>query len=86
MLKYHGLRRQVRCEFGTDNTAVTMRPGNLSPDAAVVATVLLGLSLVYVSHPLSLVPCYLLCSVDSFDLDKGCVWVLVGLGPTQQQK
>ena len=45
-----------------------MRPGNLSPDATVVTTVLLGLSLVDVSHPLSLVPCHLLGSVDSFDL------------------
>ena len=63
-----------------------MRPGNLSPDATVVTTVLLGLSLVDVSHPLSLVPCHLLGSVDSFDLDKGCVWVLVGLGPTQPIK
>uniref|UniRef100_A0A1J3JLX8 Uncharacterized protein n=1 Tax=Noccaea caerulescens TaxID=107243 RepID=A0A1J3JLX8_NOCCA len=77
----HGLRRQVGCEFSTDNTAVTMRPGYFSPDATVVATILLCLSLVDVSHPLSLVPCYLLSSVDSFDLNKGCVWVLVRLRP-----
>ena len=58
-----------------------MRPGNLSPDTAVVATVLLCLSLVDVSHPLSLVPVYLLLSVNSFDLDEGRVWILVGLRP-----
>lgn len=78
---YHGFGRKVRLELGANNTTVTMRPNDLSPNAAVMATVLLDLGLVYVSHFLPTVPCYLLLRVHALDLNQRSVWVLVRLRP-----
>jgi len=78
---YHGFGGEVRLELGTDYTAVTMRPADLAPNAAIVRPILLNLSLVNVSQLLPQVPGNLLLGVHPLDLNQRCVWVLVRLGP-----
>ena len=78
---YHGFGGKVGLELGTDYTAVTMGPADLTPNASVVRPILLNLGLVNVSQLLPQVPGNLLLGVHSLDLNQGCVWVLVGLGP-----
>ena len=80
-IKYHGFRGQVRLELSSDNAAVTVRPANLPPNAAVVRSILLNLSLVDISHLFTKVPIHFLLGVHSFDLNQGRVWVLVRLRP-----
>lgn len=80
---YHGLGWKIGGELGANDTSVTMRPRDLSPNATVVAAVLLYLSLVNVSQTLPGVPGHLLLGVDVLDLNQGRVWVLVRLRPAQ---
>jgi hypothetical protein len=54
-----------------------MRPINLSPNASIVATVLLYLGLVNVRYTLPSIPCNLFLGVYSLNLDKRGVWVLI---------
>lgn len=58
-----------------------MRPGNLTPNAAIVASILLHLGLVNVCQFLPSIPCNLLLGVYPLDLNKRGVWVLIYLGP-----
>jgi len=58
-----------------------MRPGNLTPNAAIVATIFLHLGLVNVCQFLPGIPCNLFFGVYPLDLNKRGVWVLIYLGP-----
>lgn len=62
-----------------------MRPGDLTPNATVMAPVLLYLSLVNVSQTLPGVPCHLLLGVDVLDLNQGRVWILVRFRPGRNE-
>lgn len=77
MEKYHGFRRQIGLELSTNDTRVSVRPDNLSPNATIVGAVLLHLSLVDVSQALPSVPPNLLLGVHSLDLKQRRVRVLV---------
>ena len=83
---YHGFRRKVRLELSTNDTAVTVRPGDLSPDAPIVGPILLHLGLVDVRQSLPAVPIHLLLGVHSLHLDQRRVWVLVRFRPNHQPK
>lgn len=54
-----------------------MRPGNLTPNAAVMGSILLNLGLVNICHSLATIPCYLFLGVHPFDLNKRGVRILV---------
>jgi len=54
-----------------------MRPRNLPPNAAVMASILLHLSLVNIGHSLAGIPPYFFFGVHSLNLDQGCVGILV---------
>jgi len=82
--KYHGLWRQVGLELSSDNTAVSMRPCDLAPNAAIMGSLLLHLGLVDVCHALTSIPCNFFLGVDSLNLDQWCVGILVGLRPNHQ--
>lgn len=84
--QYHGFGWQIGSELSTNDATVTMRPGNLAPNAAVVAPILLHLGLVDVRQALSSVPCHLLFGVHSIDLNQGGAWVLVRLRPNQNNQ
>lgn len=58
-----------------------MRPGNLTPNAAIVAAILLHLGLVNVGQFLPSIPCNFFLGVYPLDLNKRGVWVLIYLGP-----
>ncbi len=49
----HGLGRQIGLELGSDNTTVTVRSDDLSPNATKVRSVLLHFGLVDVRHSLA---------------------------------
>jgi hypothetical protein len=68
--KYHGLWRQVGLELSSDNTAVSMRPCDLAPNAAIMGSLLLHLGLVDVCHALTSIPCNFFLGVDSLNLDQ----------------
>lgn len=69
-LRSHGFRWEVGLELSSDNTAVTVWPADLSPNATVVRSILLHLSLVDVCHALPEVPSDLLLSVNTLDLNQ----------------
>ena len=82
---YHRLWWKIWLEFCTNNTTVTVRPCNLTPDATVMGSILLHLGLVDICHSLASIPCYLLFGVHSLNLDQRCVWVLVWLGSEKDE-
>jgi hypothetical protein len=79
----HGLRREVGLELGTDDARVSVRTGDLAPDAPVAGLIALGLGLVDVRHALASVPRDILLGVHPLDLHERRGLVLVRLGPAQ---
>jgi len=63
-----------------------MRPGDLSPNATVVAAVRLHLGLVDVRQPLPGVPRHILLGVHILDLNQRRARVLIRLGPEGKKK
>jgi len=54
-----------------------MRPGDLAPNASIVASVLLYLGFVNVGHALPSVPRNFFLGVYILNLDKRSIWVLI---------
>lgn len=70
---------QILSELGADNAYTAMGTGDLAPDYAIIATLFQSLCLVNICQSLSEVELSLSLGLDSCNLDKGCVRVLIGL-------
>lgn len=79
------LGRQVLAETSTNDTTGTMGASNTAPDNTELATILFSLGMVDISNTLAEIETSIVSGLNTFNLEKRNVGILVVLGASETQ-